>query len=82
MQRSNKISLAICNVMPAWIAGIQVTGMLYGLLHPWQLDSCRAVLPGTLRAGANPLLSNWSGNPCRGRLCRKDAPYRVNFAAA
>jgi hypothetical protein len=36
-----------------------------GLRHPWLLGSCRAVLPGPLRASANPLPADWSGDPYR-----------------
>jgi hypothetical protein len=35
------------------------------LTRPCELDSCRAVLPGTLRASANPLPADWS---CRAVL--------------
>jgi hypothetical protein len=31
--------------------------------HPWTLDSCLAILPGTLRASANPLPADLSGIP-------------------
>jgi hypothetical protein len=43
------------------------------LCHPWLLDSCRAVLPGPLRASANPLPADLSGNPLvPQRVCRND----------
>gem|GEM_PF-5855403 len=47
------------------------------LRHPWLLGSCRAVLPGPLRASANPLPADWSGDPCRNDEslnCSKNQP--------
>ena len=39
------------------------------LRHPWLLGSCRAIL----RASANPLPADWSGNPLvPQRVCRND----------
>jgi pimeloyl-[acyl-carrier protein] methyl ester esterase len=52
-------------VMPAGNAGIHGHGGYISPATSLSLDSCRAVLPGTLRASANPLPADWSGNPCR-----------------
>ncbi len=56
-----------------------------GLRHPWLLGSCRAILPGTLRASANPLPADWSGNPCRNDeslYCSQNWPNSVGWVSS